>query len=63
MGSKVLGAAIVGGAAALATTECRGPTPNESQGESITFRPDFRAYYTVSEGGRAQLHRFEAPPN
>jgi hypothetical protein len=50
-------------AAALATAECRGPTPNESQGESITFRPDLRAYYTVSEGGQARLHRFEAPPN
>jgi hypothetical protein len=50
-------------AAALATAECRGPVPAESQGESITFRPDLRAYYTVSEGGQARLHRFEAPPN
>jgi hypothetical protein len=48
-------------AAALATAECRGPVPAESQGESITFRPDRRAYHTVSEGGRARLHRFEAP--
>jgi hypothetical protein len=50
-------------AAALGTAECRGPVPNESQGETITFRPDQRAYYTVSEGGQARLHRFEAPPN
>jgi hypothetical protein len=50
-------------AAALTAAECRGPVPAESQGETVTFRPDNRAYYTVSEGGRAALHRFEAPPN
>jgi hypothetical protein len=49
-------------AAALGGAECRGPVPVESQGEAVTFRPDGRAYYTVSEGGRAALHRFEAPP-
>lgn len=49
--------------AALGATECRGPVPAESQGETVTFRPDARAYYTVSEGGRADLHRFDAPAN
>jgi hypothetical protein len=49
-------------ATALAAAECRGPVPAESQGEAITFRPDALAYYTVSEGGRADLHRFDAPP-
>jgi hypothetical protein len=49
-------------ATALGAAECRGPVPVEAQGEAVTFRPDGLAYYTVSEGGRADLHRFEAPP-
>jgi hypothetical protein len=47
--------------ATLAAAECRGPVPAEGQGESVAFRPDGRAYYTVSEGGSAALHRFDAP--
>jgi hypothetical protein len=50
-------------AAALGAAECRGPVPVEAQGEAVTFRPDGRAYYTVSEGSRAALHRFDAPPD
>lgn len=47
--------------AALGTAECRGPIPSENQGESVGFRADGRAYYTVSEGTGSAIRRFDAP--
>jgi len=47
--------------AATASAPCTGPVPVESQGEAVGFRADSRAYYTVSEGGAAVLHRFAIP--
>jgi hypothetical protein len=46
---------------ALSVPACRGPVPVESQGETVGFRPDAMAYYTLSEGSGAELHRFDAP--
>lgn len=40
---------------------CSGPIPAENQGEAVAFRPDGKAYMTVSEGGAAALHRFSMP--
>jgi len=46
---------------ALNVAECRGPIPVENQGETVGFRPDALAYYTLSEGSGAQIFRFDAP--
>jgi hypothetical protein len=45
----------------LTLPACVGPLPAEKQGEAVAFRPDGRAYITVSEGGAAVLHRYDAP--
>jgi hypothetical protein len=45
----------------LTSPPCVGPLPAEGQGEAVAFRPDGRAYLTVSEGGAAVLHRYDAP--
>ena len=47
-------------AAALDGQACEGPDPAERQGEAITFRPDGLAYYTVSEGAHAAIHRYDS---
>lgn len=47
--------------AAIGAAPCQGPVPVESQGEAVGFRSDGRAYYTVSEGGAAVVHRFAIP--
>jgi hypothetical protein len=56
--SRVSGQTFV---AAIGAAPCQGPVPFEGQGEAVAFAPDGRAYYTVSEGGAAVLHRFAIP--
>lgn len=46
-------------AAALMTEPCELPTARESQGETVAFSADGQAYFTVSEGERPPLHRFD----
>jgi len=49
-------------ATALTAAPCAGPIPVEGQGETIGFRPDGRAYYTVTEGRGSEIHRFTIAP-
>ncbi len=42
--------------AALGATPCLLPTPTETQGEAIAWRPDGQGYVTLSEGASSELH-------
>lgn len=39
---------------------CEAPQVEEQQGETVAFTGDGRGYLTVSEGPRAEIHRFQA---
>lgn len=45
----------------LVAVPCRGPVPQEVQGEAIAFDTDGRRYVTVSEGATPTLHRYRSP--
>jgi hypothetical protein len=45
---------------ALDAKPCRGPIPDELQGETIGLQPDARSYFTVSEGVSVPLHQYSA---
>ena len=44
---------------ALASEACRVPAALEPQGETVAFRPDSSAYYTLSELANQPLHRYD----
>jgi hypothetical protein len=44
-------------AAAFSAGPCMAPSPDEVQGEALSFQGNGRAYYTVSEGAGPAVHR------
>lgn len=49
-------------ASAFTEPPCAAPQADEPQGETVAFSADGAAYFTVSEGAAAPLHRFAVTP-